>query len=76
MKYEVFRQYVWAIHPLSSEGEMDCTKRLHCSIYPQLRLLYVGKRINGHERVFHFAVALILLEIQVMFVMCVLIYCS
>lgn len=49
MKYEVFRQYVWAIHPLSSGGEVDCTNRLHCSIYPQPCLLYVGKWINGHE---------------------------
>lgn len=75
MKYEVFRQYVWAIHPLSSGGEVDCTNRLYCSIYPQPCLLYVGKWINGHEQVFHFAVALILLEIQVMS-LCVFINCS
>lgn len=31
MKYEVFCQYVCAIHPLSSGEEVDYTNRLHCS---------------------------------------------
>lgn len=48
IKYEVFCQYVCAIHPLSSEGEVDYTNRLLFSkSLPTVSV--IGKGINGYE---------------------------